>query len=295
MATDFRELVKSTPDADDSRKDFYDRSSLKGDYMVMIPGQTKEEYLRRSPEKKSCEYIDGVVYLHPSASKSPDRFELPTDPEDPMRIWYDRSSLVGDFTVMIPDQTDEDYLRRAPEYKFCEYIDGIVCMPAPPNLWHQFGVLFLSFLLEGFTVHHRLGHALMGPASLRIAKRHYLEPDLFVVPYTPDADFQGFYVDPPALMVVEVLSRSSRSNDLNRKAELYHQAEVIEIWFVDDRDQVLIIHRRTEQGYDVERIKSGLCHSRALPGFWFEFSWLWERPRPNVVTCLQAILAGPPA
>jgi Uma2 family endonuclease len=294
MATDARELAEPTePDDDtDPTKDWYDRSSLKGDFMVMIADQTEEDYLRRCPEDKVCEFIDGVVYLHSHASNLP---EPADDPDDPTQVWYDRSSLKGDFMVMIPDQTLEDYLRRAPENKICEYIDGIVYMPSPASLWHQFDVFFLSFLLSGFTARRQLGHLQGGPACLRVSEKRYLEPDLFVVPYNPAGEFQGFFVDPPILLVVEVLSKSTRSQDLKRKVELYRQVEVEEIWFVDDRNDVLIVYRRMDQGYEVERVDSGPFHCRALPGFWLDVSWLWARPQPDVLACLNAILAGPPA
>jgi Uma2 family endonuclease len=263
--------------------------------MVMIADQTEEEYLRRCPENKFCEYIDGVVYLHSSASNLPDPSELPIDPEDPSKVWYDRSSLVGDFMVMIPDQTEEDYFRRCPEGQFCEYIDGVVYMPSPATLWHQFDTQLLAFLLEGFTAGRELVHVLTGPAVLRLREECNVEPDLFVIPFQTRRSFEGYICDPPVLLVVEVLSRSTRSHDLNEKATLYREAGAIEVWFIDDRDKGLIIHRRTEDGYEVLRIGSGSYVSTAIPGFWFEVSWLWARPRPNVMECLQAILAGPPA
>ena len=294
MASDAREIAgrPAEPDDDpDPTKDWYDRSSLKGDFMVMIADQTEEEYFRRAPENRSCEFIDGVVYLHSHASNLP---EPSTDPDDPTKVWYDRSSLVGDFMVMIPDQTVEDYLRRAPENQICEFIDGVVYMPSPASLWHQFDVFLLAFLLDGFTGRLQLGHLLGGPASLRISENRYLEPDLFVVPFNPAAKFEGFLHDPPALLAVEVLSKSTRSHDLKKKAELYRQAGTIEVWFVDARAKVLIVHRRTDDGYEVERIQSGPYHSRAIRGFWLDVSWLWARPRPDVLTCLEQILAGPP-
>ena len=150
MATDTRGRAEPTPDGDDPidrTRDGYDRSSLKGDFRIMIADQTVEDYLRRAPENRSCEFIDGVVYLHSHASNLP---EPSTDPDDPTKDWYDRSSLVGDFMVMIPDQTEEDYLRRCPEGQTCEYIDGIVYTPSPVDAWHQFEVQFLTILVEMF-------------------------------------------------------------------------------------------------------------------------------------------------
>ena len=122
---------------------------------------------------------------------------LPDTYFDPTKDWYDRSSLKGDFMVMIPDQTVEDYLRRAPENQICEFIDGVVYMPSPASLWHQFDLMLLSFLLRGFTARHPVGHLLSAPASLRVGENRFLEPDLFVRPQNPGREFQGFFVDPP--------------------------------------------------------------------------------------------------
>lgn len=213
----------------------------------------------------------------------------------PMADWYDRSSMVGDFMVMIADQTEEEYLRRAPENKVCEFIDGTVYMPSPVTLWHQFEVQFLAVLLEMFTARRRAGIVLTGPAAIKLRPDCFLEPDIFVLPPGGEAQFHGVYCDPPALLVVEVLSKSTRSHDLNLKRDLYREAGVLEVWFVDDRDKVLIVHRRGVDGDEVERIESGPYHSRVLPGFWFEVSWLWARPRPDLYECMQIILAGPPA
>jgi Uma2 family endonuclease len=295
MATDAQEIAdqSSEPDEDsDPSMDWYDRSSLKGDFMVMIADQTVEDYRRRAPANRFCEFIDGMVYLHSHASNMP---EPSPDPDDPTRVWYDRSSLVGDFMVMIPDQTEEDYLRRCPENQFCEYIDGVVYMPSPVDAWHQFEIQFLIILVEMFAQERQAGIVLTGPTSLKVRPNRYLEPDLFVLPAGGEVQIHGFYSDPPVLLVVEILSRSTRSNDLKRKVELYREVGAVEIWFVDLRDQIVFVHVRTEQGYEVREVRMENLHSRALPGFWIDASWLWSRPRPNFRQCLEAILAGPPA
>ena len=64
--------------------------------------------------------------------------------------WYDRSSLAGDFMVMIAGQTEEDWLRRAPD-TFCEFIDGIVYMPPRVLPEHQEDVNFLPVSYSVFS------------------------------------------------------------------------------------------------------------------------------------------------
>ncbi|WP_169980028.1 Uma2 family endonuclease [Tautonia rosea] len=42
---------------------WYDRSSISADAMVMIEGQTEEDFFRFAPENRYCEFIDGIVYM----------------------------------------------------------------------------------------------------------------------------------------------------------------------------------------------------------------------------------------
>ncbi len=220
----------------------------------------------------------------------------PVDPaEVPPGLWYDRSSLVGDFMVMIDGQTEGDFLRYAPENRTCEFIDGIVYMPSPATLEHQFDNQILFFLLEGFTGERRSGIVLTGPAAVRLRPDCLLEPDAFVLPFDCEQQMHGIYCEPPLLIVVEVLSRSNRSHDLSRKSALYREAGVPEVYFIDDRDGVVIVERNADGATVTDRVETGPVISRALPGFWFDASWLWASPRPNLLQCLVRILAGPPA
>jgi Uma2 family endonuclease len=258
----------------------------------MIADQTEEDYFRHCPENRFCELIDGVVYLHSQATNTP---EPEDDPDDPTKVWYDRSSLNGDYMVMIPDQTLEDYLRRAPENKICEFIDGVVYMPSPASLAHQDDVILLAFLLRGFLTRRPVGRLMLAPASLKVGAKRFLEPDLFVTPPDQLAASESFFVDPPVSLVIEILSKSTRSHDLNQKIKLYRRVRTGEIWFVDRRNQVLIVHRREGIRYKVFEVKNGPYLSRSVPGFWFDVSWLWSNPEPDAIACLEAILAGPPA
>jgi len=261
----------------------YDRSSLRGDFLVMIPEQTVEDYLRRHPKDRKCEFIDGTVYLHTSA----------IDEEEPAEF-YDRSSLRGDFLVMIPHQTEEDYLQLCPEGKFCELIDGVVCMHAAAEKQHQFNVSLLSFVLQGFTTVREAGIVLLGPSALRIGPDRYFEPDIFVMPNAATAQADPIYWHPPALLVVEVLSRTTRDHDLREKGAIYREAGIIDVWFIDHRDRAVIVQRPTADGVETREVKSGSLHPTGLPGFWFDVAWLWAEPRPNLMHCLDRILAGPP-
>lgn len=203
---------------------------------------------------------------------------------------YDRSSLTGDFMVMIAGQTAEDFELHAPEMQFCEYADGIIYMPSPVTDRHQFLVGFLFHLLNAYHHEGGCGRVLMGPAVLRLSESRKFEPDIFVRPPGGDAA-EG----PKAVLAIEILSPSTRSHDLGLKREAYRVADLPETWFLDDRDKVVIVERRTPGGYERDTLGEGVLRSAGVPGFWLDVSWLWDDPLPNPGRCPEAILAGPPA
>ncbi len=209
--------------------------------------------------------------------------------------WYDRSSLPGDFMVMICGQTEDDYLRRSPEGRFCEFIDGIVYMPPSVHPSHQFDLQFLSFLVAGYNSRRPVGVLLSGPAPLKLRDGCYLEPDIFVLPVgTKPQILEDGMCHAPVLLVVEVLSPSNRDHDLTTKLALYREANVSEILFVDRPNRVLIVERLEGGRYVTERFEAGPVVSRVLPGFWFDSGWLWAEPEPDLLDCIGLILAGPP-
>lgn len=227
------------------------------------------------------------------ALAEPDESSIPVDDSSP--DWYDRSSLPGDFMVMIADQTEAEYLRRAPQKPRCEFIDGIVYMPPSVHPDHQFDFQFLRCLISFWHAHRPLGVIQSGPTILKLRDDCLLEPDLFVLPEGARPQLrEDRFGRPPVLLVVEFLSPSTRSHDLLVKSALYREANVDEVWFIDRRDRVVIVERREGDQYVTERFETGPVTSRSLSGFWFDASWLWAEPEPNLRLCLDQILAGPP-
>jgi Uma2 family endonuclease len=220
--------------------------------------------------------------------------DAPTPPADDARR-YDRSSLPFEGMVTLSGQSEEDFWRLAPEKQYCEYIDGIVCMPSPVSYWHQLVIVFLIDVLNGFRIARGTGRVLMGPAPLRLRQGRVPEPDVFVQPAGWQEDERAEPPDPPAVLVIEILSPSTRSHDLNLKAKVYQDAKIPDIWFVDGRDKVVVAYRREGDGYRVDRVSEGRLTCSALEGFWIDAAWLWADPLPDPRRCLEAILAGPAA
>jgi Uma2 family endonuclease len=199
---------------------------------------------------------------------------------------YDRSSLSGDYLVMIPDQTSEDFERDAPEDRFCEFFHGTIYMPSPVSDRHQDLVGFLFDVLNGFRHVGRPEVPIIvrsGPAVLRLSEGQKPEPDVFVRPRDVD--------HPKALLVIEVISRSYKKYDLEFKAAEYRNAGIPEVWYVDEHARTLYVDRKVGESYERTAHTTGRLDSTALPRFWIEVDWLWAEPLPNPRECLDRILA----
>lgn len=223
------------------------------------------------------------VYAPPSA--------LPPAAPRPVSWRYNRSSFEGDFLVVIPNQTAEDFEQCAPESQFCEYFRGVVYMPSPVADRHQEITSFLDHMLDAFRLRRGTGRVLTGPAVLRMDEELKPEPDLFVRPTADQAAEGGPFAGAAAVLVIEVLSPSNRPYDLDFKAAFYHEVGIPEIWYVDDRDKVLFVDRRIGVEYRRDRIESGIIEPGGIPGFRLEVGWLWQDPLPDWLELLEALLA----
>ncbi|RUL89084.1 Uma2 family endonuclease [Tautonia sociabilis] len=220
------------------------------------------------------------------------RQRLPDLEPAPPGARYDRSSIEADALVTIEGQTERDFFLRAPEDRYCEFIDGTVYMPSPVSVRHQELVGFWYVLLSAFCHERERGRVLTGPAVLRVAPDRDLEPDVFVAPAGAEPLPPSGLAMGEAVLVVEVLSPGNCSHDLDRKAAVYREARIPEIVYVDDRDKVLIVHRLALGDYETIRLGSGRWESGAVPGFWLDVSWLWGEPLPGSHRLIDAILAG---
>ena len=127
-----------------------------------------------------------------------------------------------------------------------EYVHGVALMSPPANHGHQFLATwiaaFLTQALPEFYVSREAGLDLGD--SLRI-------PDI-VVYATFDEELGGTeWAQVPPVLVVEVLSRTTRSEDLIRKPEEYLRAGIAHYWIVDRKARTLTALTAGDDGWSV--------------------------------------------
>lgn len=136
----------------------------------------------------------------------------------------------------------EDYL-RLPEGVRAEYVDGEVIVNAQPRSGHN-------------RAQHRVLRALedaLDPGLDIVAESGYHNgskvrvPDIAVYPEREDV---SLYEQTPILLV-EVLSPSTRTEDMLRKSNEYAQAGVGQYWVLDRDNRILTVMTNTGGGWDL--------------------------------------------
>jgi Uma2 family endonuclease len=195
------------------------------------------------------------------------------------------------YTLRIPGVTEEMFDEWVTEDMRAELIDGVMIVHSPTSPGHDAIANFLRNLMGNYVGEKGLGE-LFGPDSLfRPGEGRRFGPDIFFIQAArmprprPEKQFE---IVPD--LIVEVLSRSNRDEDLEVKRPAYQEVKVPEIWFVDPDERQVIQDRRGRRRYTTTTISTGRVTSTVLPGFWVEVDWLWADPILNPMACSREIL-----
>lgn len=161
--------------------------------------------------------------------------------------------------------TNEDGVNRY------EYIDGKIYLLASPTITHQYVVT------EMLAIFHQWFRGkectpLTAPNDIRLNRRNFddpnvVQPDLMVICDLDDhLNEKDFYTGTPSL-VVEVLSQSTKNNDLVRKLDLYMESGVKEYWIVNPFNKEVTVYAFEDHG-----IKNSMTcrHSETAKSFLFD-------------------------
>ena len=147
-------------------------------------------------------------------------------------------------TPRIRPWTRADLARLPDDGNRYEVLDGQLLVTPQASHDHQGIAAKFVILLELYAVHHGIAHV-VGPGAVQFGPDE-LQPDVQVI---PGPRRPGSWQDFPApILVVEVLSKSSRRYDLGGKLDAYlGRARVSTVWIVDHkRREVHVVERGAE-------------------------------------------------
>ena len=133
-----------------------------------------------------------------------------------------------------------------------ELLDGALLVTPSPGTAHQVCVGALFQLLRG---HRRPGHVvLVAPFDYVISDATVLEPDVLVARRD---DLTEANLPATPLLVVEVLSRSTRRFDATAKRAAYQEAGVPAYWMVDPDGPSVTVLELVEGRYQEVAVVAG--------------------------------------
>ena len=159
-----------------------------------------------------------------------------------------------EWTVEDLDDTPDDGRRY-------ELVDGVLLVSAAPSLLHQLLLTNLVVLMANNCPAPM--RTLVAPVDVRLSRTRQLQPDLLVV---PELDLRGTAQRPLPLLVVEVLSPSTRAVDLTLKRHVFEQGGVPSYWVLDPLVPSLTVLELRNGGYvEVASVTGAEAYDAVLP------------------------------
>ena len=134
-----------------------------------------------------------------------------------------------------------------------ELVRGQLFVTPAPSYAHQCLVDDLAAALFPYVATHRLGRLSLPRGVVRVGTDTEVEPDLMVRPH-PAGRPLTWETAPLPLLVVEVLSDTTRRRDRVEKRSLYRDLNIPDYWIVDGDRRVVRVARPGADDVDVSAV-----------------------------------------
>lgn len=140
-----------------------------------------------------------------------------------------------------------------------DLIDGVIYDRGAPSIVHQEIVLTLARRFADFIDdNHGSCHVWTDTVDVQLDpkdEKTFIQPDILVLCDKNKIKNGGEWISGAPDLIVEVLSKSTRTNDLGRKLWKYHDSGVREYWIIDPDKESIIIYRFEQDEVDTYDFK----------------------------------------
>ena len=172
--------------------------------------------------------------------------------------------------------TFREYLNFPDDGRRHEIVDGEHHVKLAPETYHQtiskrlLVQLYEQIELAGF------GEVFQAPTDVKLSEISIVQPDLVVVLKPKQAIITLLLIDGVPDLVIEILSKSTRTLDLGAKLELYRRARVPEYWIVDPDDHLVVQHLLQQDGGYRPATQDQTIQFHGLAGVSIDLSRVWD-------------------
>ena len=158
------------------------------------------------------------------------------------------TTMAASSGLLTRDDLDRTRDRAGDDRRRYELLEGEIVVTGAPKIRHQVAVTELIVLLHP-TCPDRL-EVLTAPVDVVLDDHNVLQPDVLVIDPTRADDTA---MNGPPVLVIEILSPSTRRRDLVVKKRVYERTGVPSYWIVDVADdEVTVTVHELRDGHYVE-------------------------------------------
>jgi Uma2 family endonuclease len=189
----------------------------------------------------------------------------------------DSIHLSGEYVILKPNISEEQFWEIANEDANFELIDGVLVIHSPASTEHEQIFHYLSQLFSIFIDEPKKGQVLGSRLVMRLSEKWNPEPDLMVIMPENYSKIETTRINGPADIVVEILSDSTRDLDLNKKIPQYLTSGVKEIWVIDPSEKIISIYNQASRRIYNNPESDTEIQSEIIKEIKIFEKWIWHR------------------
>lgn len=185
--------------------------------------------------------------------------------------------LDGEYIILKPDVTEEEFWKISSEDSNYELIDGVLVIHSPASEEHGDILLYISTILRFYLEEMKLGRIYGSRFVMRLSKKWTPEPDLMIITPKNYDNIQENRYDGPADIVIEIQSKSTREIDFTKKLPKYLETGVLEVWMIDPQEKYIAVYTKTSKKEWKDVTSTEKIQSTVLPNVPLQINWIWNR------------------
>lgn len=186
-------------------------------------------------------------------------------------------------TIQI-DQKRAHFYKEVSEFQKSEFINGEIIIHSPVAREHNIVSGNLYKILDTYVVEKDLGFVGIEKIMIQLTRNDY-EPDLcFFEKEVAEGFAKGQKIFPVPNMIVEILSKGTRSRDRGVKFDDYAKHRVSEYWIIDAEKETLEQYLLTDRSGEYElnqKLKTGIVESTVIQGLSIPVPVLFDKRQTN--------------
>jgi len=184
--------------------------------------------------------------------------------------------------------TFQEFLDWLDDKTHAEWVEGEVVFMSPVTDRHHDLKDFLAALLRHHAEARNLGLIRGEPFQMKIgAGLPSRCPDIFFIANRSRERLNRTFLDGPADLAVEILSRESVQRDRVEKFQEYARGGVREYWLIDPEARRAEFYFLEDGAYRAASLaEGGIFRSAVMTGLWLRVEWLWQEPLPSLLSIL---------